>query len=51
MQQINQLSFRKVYTEEFRELLDESILTKATVKILSDMTRLNVTKVHIGKNM
>ena len=40
----NQFSFRKLYTGDTRELVDESTLIKANVIIPSDIRRLNVTK-------
>ena len=39
----------KIYTGETREMLDESILITATVKIPRDMRRLNVTKGNVKK--
>ena len=49
--ELNQFSFRKTFTVEVRDLLDESILISAAVKTPSDMTRLNVTKGNIKKNL
>ena len=43
-QESNQCSIRKLYTVEIRQLLDESIRIKATVKIPSEVRRLKVTK-------
>ena len=41
----------KIYTGETRELLDESILIRATVKSPRDMRRLNVTNGNIKKSI
>ena len=41
----------KTYTEEFQELLDQSILIRAPVKIPKDMRRLNVTKGIMKKSI
>ena len=43
-QESNQFSFRKVYNRQIRELLEKSILNRSTVKNLSDMRRLIVTR-------
>ena len=50
-QESNRFSFRKVYSGEMRERLDESILIRAAVKIPSDMRTFNVTKGTIKKNI
>ena len=47
----NQFSFREFNTGETRELLDESILIKANVRIPSDIRRINVTKGNIMKSI
>ena len=41
----------KIYTGETRELLDESILIRAIVKIPRDIRRLRVTKGNIKKSI
>ena len=46
-----QFSFRKVYTGETRELLDESILIRATVWFPNDIKRLKVTRRKMRKSI
>ena len=45
-----QFSFRKVYTGEIRELLAESILIRAIVKIPRDIRKQNATKRNMKKS-